>query len=213
MKYLARVWLTGVVLCTAGATAAAHTAARPAAQADRQPMWLSFMGRRYFLYHTERKGIGVSTLYSPSRKHRGKARDTLVINYTLSHSAGHSVVTAHQVADTMYTTFRAMHAPWAFPFAVPDRHSPGHFIYFVSALLLLPAQRETELIMARVRAPSGGKWIVDASFIRTHPGHWSGETKMGKVLAPDMRWLKQHMKAVAGALTKLRAPPSPPHPG
>ena len=213
MKYLVRAWFTVVVLCIAGATAAAHSAATPAAHSDRQPMSLSFMGRRYFLYHTEKKGIGVSTMYSPSRTHPGTARESLVINWTLSHSAGHSVVTAHQVADTMYLTFRAMHAPWEFHFAVPNRHSPGHFVYFISALLLLPAQRETELIMARVRAPSGGKWIVDASYIRAHPGHWSGDTKMRKVLAPDMSWLKQHMQAVAGALTKLRAPLSPPHPG
>jgi hypothetical protein len=111
MRHVVRVVLAGLTLCVAGAAAAAHMAATVAANPGRMPKSIAFMGGRYVLSRSVHKGIGVDTLYLPSGSRHGNARDTLMINYTLSHGAHHSPVTARQIAARMAGTFRALHAP------------------------------------------------------------------------------------------------------
>lgn len=209
MRHVVQISFTVAALCLSLAAAAAQRPVTAITSSGGRPNALSFMGRRYFLYHTEKKGIGVSTWYSPYRSHPMKSRETLILNYTLRHDPHHSPVTAAQIATTMVKTFRAMHALWLFPFAVPDHKWPGHYTYFVNAVLFLPAASETSLVMARVRARREKKWIVGVVFQRAQHGHWSGSTKMSQVMAPDRLWLKSHLPAVTRALTTVRAPPPP----
>ena len=210
MRHVVQISFTVAALCLSLAAAAAQPPVTAVTSSGGQPRALSFMGRRYFLYHTQKKGIGVTTWYSPSRSYPTKSREILMLNYTLRHGAHHSPVTAAQIATTMVKTFRALHAPWLFPFAVPDHKWPGHYIYFVNAVLFLPAARETSLVMARIHARRGGKWIVGVIFQRTRHGHWSGSTKMTQVTSPDLLWLKAHLRKVSKALTSVRAPLPPP---
>jgi hypothetical protein len=170
---------------------------------------IAFMGRRYVLSRSVHHGIGVSTVYLPSGSRQGGASDMLMINYTLRHGAHHSPVTARQIAARMASTFRSLHAPLVFPFAIPDRQFPGHYIYVVTALLLMPSAQKTALIIARVRTQAAGKWIDGVIFQRVRQGHWSGSTKVTQALAPDRRWLKRHLQAVAKALAKVHAPLPP----
>jgi hypothetical protein len=210
MRYGKRLVVMGWVLCVAAHAAAAHMVATARVPPDQTSQSIQFMGRRYVLSRSVSKGIGVSTVYIPSGSHHGKNRELLMINYTLSHGRDHSPVTARQIAAKMVNTFHAMHSPWVFPFAIPDRHSPGHFIYVVNSILLMPSLRQTALIMTRVRAAAGGKWIVGIIFQRVSRAHWSGRTKLRAALAPDRRWLQRHLQAVAKALTDVRPPlPSP----
>ena len=210
MRYGKRLVVMGWVLCVVAHPAAAHMVATATVHADRASQSIQFMGRRYVLSRSVRKGIGVSTVYMPSGSHHGKNRELLMINYTLSHGPEHSPVTARQIAAKMVNTFHAMHSPWVFPFAIPDRRSPGHFIYVVNALLLMLSSRQTALIMARVRSAADGKWIVGVIFQRVSRAHWTGSTKLRAALAPDRRWLQRHLHAVAKALTDVHPPLPPP---
>ena len=210
MRYGKRLVVMGWVLCVAAHAAAADRAATATVHPDQTSQSIQFMGRRYVLSRSVSKGIGVSTVYIPSGSHHGKNRELLMINYTLSHAPDHSPVNARQIAARMVNTFHAIHSPWVFPFAIPDRRSPGHFIYVVNAILLLTASRQTALITARVRAMTCGKWIVGVIFQRISRTHWSGSTKLAAALAPDGRWLHRHLQAVAKALTDVRPPLPPP---
>lgn len=211
MGYGKRLVVMALGLCVSAHAAAAHMAATATVPPDRMSQSIQFMGRRYVLSRSVGKGIGVSTMYIPSGPHHGKSRDMLMINYTLSHGPDHSPVTARQIAAKMVNTFHAMHSPWVFPFSIPDRRSPGHFIYVVNTLLLMPSSRQTaRLITARVRAAAGGKWIVGVIFQRVSRAQWSGSTKLRAALAPDRRWLQRHLQAVAKALTDVHPPLPPP---
>ena len=210
MRHLVRFMLMGWVVCVAGPATAGNLAMTATAHPDHMPKPIRFMGRQFVLSRSVSKGIGVSTVYVPSDLRHGKARELLMINYTLSHGPKHSPVTARQIAAKMVNTFHMMHSPWVFPFAIPDRRSPGQFIYVVNAMLLLPSSLQTALIVARVRALEGGKWIVGVIFQRVGRAHWSRSMKLGTALAPDRHWLQRNLQAVAKALTDVHPPLPPP---